>query len=216
MKIEITDFCKRQFERNASGTKIPTPIDEFQTRINQKTDEIEYLLNKMESEKTTSYESPMIRVMEGYKPFCKLVAIENFTKARVGTMQITNENYQYLRSGYSGRRDFELPVLSRWFELPLSPPKAKYLILILYSREQLLFEHNGNPETVGTPFELEGEWGIVSILGQKYNKEEPMTPITSMRNALDISEGGSGAPLDKDYYERAVGFWSNHAIVKQR
>ena len=218
MKIVVTDFAKRQFDRHAKGTKINVSVEEFESVVNIRSELIESLINKLgeSDENITEIESVEVKVIKGYAPFCKLVAIENFTKARVGSLRITNENYQYLRSGYSARQDSELPVLSRWFELPLSAPRAKYLMLVLYSREQLEKEHNDNPETAGTPFEMDGEWGIVSILGQQYNKEEPMTPVTAMRNALGREEGGSGEPLDKDYYNRAVGFWSNNAIVRSR
>ena len=43
-----------------------------------------------------------------------------------------------LRSGYSSRTEKELPVLTRWFPADAvgTPPTAKFLDLILYSREQ--------------------------------------------------------------------------------
>jgi len=82
--------------------------------------------------------------MNGYADFCKLVAIPNFTDARVGSLPITLENYQYIRSGYSARRDSELPVFSRWLELPLGKPKAEWLILVLYDKTQI--EKEGNLE----------------------------------------------------------------------
>jgi len=40
-----------------------------------------------------------------------------------------------------------------------------------------------------------------------------MTPITAMRNALGIDEGGSGVPLDKDKYFKCVDYWKKHASV---
>ena len=54
-------------------------------------------------------------------------------------LPITKENEPLLRSGYEARTEQELPVLVRWFpaeSLP-SPPVAKYLDIILYSREQI-------------------------------------------------------------------------------
>ena len=38
-----------------------------------------------------------------------------------------------------------------------------------------------------------------------------MTPITMLRNALGVEEGGSGVPLDRDAYRRAVAFWDANA-----
>jgi hypothetical protein len=46
------------------------------------------------------------------------------------------------------------------------------------------------------------------------DKEEPMKPITLMRNAHGIEEGGSGVPIDREKYLQAVEFWSNNATVK--
>jgi len=42
-------------------------------------------------------------------------------------------------------------------------------------------------------------------------EEMPMAPITMMRNALGVAEGGSGVPLDPEAYRRSVAFWSAHA-----
>ena len=36
-------------------------------------------------------------------------------------------------------------------------------------------------------------------------------PITMLRNALGVEEGGSGVPVDRDAYARSVAFWSVHA-----
>jgi len=41
--------------------------------------------------------------------------------------------------------------------------------------------------------------------------ETPMAPITMLRNALGVEEGGSGVPLDRAAYHRAVEFWRGHA-----
>lgn len=56
-------------------------------------------------------------------------------------------------------------------------------------------------------------WGIVSIKAQDVNYEIPMTPITSMRNALGKNEGGSGVPLDRKAYMEAYAYWNTHATV---
>ena len=41
-----------------------------------------------------------------------------------------------------------------------------------------------------------------------------MPPITQMRNALGREAGGSGRPIDRTAYARAVDFWERHAAVK--
>ncbi|KAG1387658.1 hypothetical protein G6F60_014031 [Rhizopus arrhizus] len=38
-----------------------------------------------------------------------------------------------------------------------------------------------------------------------------MAPITMMRNALGVEEGGSGVALDREAYQRSVAFWENNA-----
>jgi hypothetical protein len=42
-------------------------------------------------------------------------------------------------------------------------------------------------------------------------QETPLAPITIMRNALGVAEGGSGVSLDRDAYRRSVEFWNAHA-----
>ena len=58
------------------------------------------------------------------------------------------------------------------------------------------------------------DWGIVSIIGTLEPSEPPMPPITQLRNALGREEGGSGVPVDRDAYARAVAFWDAHAPVR--
>ncbi len=40
-----------------------------------------------------------------------------------------------------------------------------------------------------------------------------MNPITMMRNALGVSEGGSGQALTRDAYMASVKFWEVNALV---
>ena len=94
----------------------------------------------------------------------------------------------------------ELPVLVRWFE-GLEPPVAHYLVVILYSREQLAKE--------GTP--IAADWGVVGCMYTMEPEETPMAPITMLRNALGVEEGGSGVPIDREAYQRSVAFWRTHA-----
>ncbi len=201
MKIKLTSFSLRHFNKDFGGTKIlnMTP-SKFEDHINEFIHLNELRLNEY-------------NLINGYADFCKLLIIPNITDARVGSLPITLENYQYLRSGYSSRRDGELPVFSRWFELPLGKPRAKWLIIVLYSNEQLKKEALENPEH-NEIYDFESDWGVVAILGQMEPDEEPMKPETMLRNALGIKEGGSGVPLDRDKYLKSVEFWETHATVK--
>lgn len=220
MKIKITKFGERHFDKNFSGTKILNMSkEEVEKKINNELIFDTLKMNLNES-KYKSYQknNPNIKVMDGYAPFCKLVAIKNFTDAKVGSMPITLENYQYIRSGYSARRDSELPVFSRWLELPLGKPKAEWLIFVLYDKEQineeLRTDYKNNPDPHKKFYTFDADWGVVAILGQSHSGEEPMKPETMLRNALGKEEGGSGVALDREKYLKSVDFWKKNCTVK--
>ena len=145
-------------------------------------------------------EQDPVKVLPGYAPFCSLHVHRNWTSTRCLTIPVTDANRHQLRSAYEARNSSELPVLVRWFE-GLVPPVANYLIVILYSREQLAKE--------GSP--IEADWGIVGCMYTSAPEEIPMAPITMMRNALGVDEGGSGVPLDRNAYLRSVEYWGAHA-----
>lgn len=143
---------------------------------------------------------PPLRVLPGYAPFCQLQVHRNWTETRCLTVPITAANRHQLRSAYEARNPRELPVLVRWLE-GVIPPVAAYLVVILYSREQL--EREGD--------RIRGDWGVVGCLATAEPEEIPMAPITMMRNALGVAEGGSGVPLDRAAYQRSVEYWATHA-----
>jgi len=141
-----------------------------------------------------------LKVIDGYADFCRLHVHRNWTSTRCSVVPITDDNRYRLRSAYEARSKDELPVLVRWFK-GIEPPVASYLIPILYSREQLAKE--------GTP--TAADWGIVGCLYTLQPEEIPMVPITMLRNALGVGEGGSGVALDRAAYRRSVEFWQAHA-----
>ena len=144
-------------------------------------------------------EAPL-RVLDGYAPFCRLHVHRNWTSTKCSAIPITDANRHRLRSAYEARTPSELPVLVRWFE-DLEPPVAAYLVPILYDRAQLAKE--------GTP--IDADWGVVGCLYTMAPEEIPMVPITMLRNALGVEEGGSGVPIDREAYARSVAFWSANA-----
>ena len=145
-------------------------------------------------------EQPPLKVLDGYAPFCKLHVHRNWTPTRCLTIPITEANRHLLKTGYEARTKAELPVLTRWFE-GLEAPVADYLVVILYSREQLAKEGE----------RIDADWGIVGCLYTAAPEEIPMAPITMMRNALGVEEGGSGVALDREAYRRSVEFWERNA-----
>jgi len=152
---------------------------------------------------------------EGYAPFCKHLFVENFTPTTPGHLLITKENRHAMMSDYKAREAIELPVLMRWLDLRQLPSlkKAKFLDIILYSKEQITSECLA--QGLRDPDANEDyEYGIISVKPQDVDFELPMEPITILRNALGKEYGGSGERIDKDLYEKSVDFWSNHAVVK--
>ncbi|MCW8808871.1 MAG: DUF3228 family protein [Rhodanobacter sp.] len=150
-------------------------------------------------ERRLNEETPL-EVLQGYAPFCRLHVHRNWTSTRCMAVPITEANRHLLRSAYEARAKDELPVLVRWFE-GVDPPVAHYLLPILYHRDQLARE--------GSP--IDADWGVVGCLYTAEPEEIPMVPITMLRNALGVEEGGSGMPLDREAYRRSVAFWEVHA-----
>ena len=143
---------------------------------------------------------PPLATLPGYAPFCRLLVYRNWTSTRCSVVRITPANRHRLRTAYEARRRDELPVLVRWFE-GVRPPKANYLLPIVYDRGQLEREGVVSSAT----------WGIVGCLYTLAAEETPMAPITMMRNALGLAAGGSGVALDQEAYRRSVTFWQEHA-----
>ncbi len=150
------------------------------------------------------------KLHDGYAPFCKHLFLKNNSETVCSFAPITEDNQSLLNSGYLARRDGELEVLERWCE-GLEPPRAAFLDVILYSKEQLDLEAESGPDDEPAP---DCDWGIVSIIGTLDAVEPPMPPITQLRNALGAHEGGSGVAIDREAYARAVAFWERHAAVK--
>jgi len=191
----LDPFVLKQFDDpNYTGTHIDFEKEAFEERINE----------------LHEAGTPLV---DGYAPFCKHLFVPNFTPARIAYLAITRENEGKLRSGYEARTEQELPVLTRWFPAGTEPPPvASYLDIILYSREQIRKE----AMAMGRADELEEDapWGIISVKAQMVDFELPMQPITMMRNALGVEEGGSGIALDREKYAASVKFWAENAPLK--
>jgi len=226
--IKITDFALRHFDPKFGGTKISTDtisVEDFEEHLNG----FKNRYYDHPEERFIDKEAGHVRVdiLPGEYSFSRLLVMANITQCKTGSMPITIENSQYLRRGYSARRPGELPVLSDWIDLPYKHliPRAKYTVAVLYSKEQIDKEamrlykkslESDDIETIGMekPEPFGADWGVVAILGQMNPKAEPMKPITMMRNALGIEEGGNGEPIDKESYERSVKYWETHATVR--
>ena len=197
--VVVDPFCKRQFDAaSGKGPFINCRIAAFE----------EHIAGLFEDEAQLDQS-----IKAGYAPFCKHLFVPNFASATVNELLITPENEGLLRSGYSARTEKELPVLTRFFPADAvgTAPEAKFLDLILYSREQIKKENAamGGQDSASE----DAPWGIVSIKAQDVDHELPMQPITMMRNTM-ISEGGSGEQIDRAAYDAAVAYWSTHAPIQ--
>jgi hypothetical protein len=200
--LVVDPFCFRQFQeqdasKNYGGTVFSMSIADFENVANERFNEDS--------------------LQDGYAPFCKhIFLINDFTgeDARVNVLPLKG-NEDKVRTEYAARNDKELPVLQRFLPMdaiggPEKLPVAKYLDLILYSREQIQKETESMGKEVG---EETAPWGIVSIKAQMEDFELPMNPITQMRNGLGKDQGGSGIPIDRDSYMESVKYWSENVVV---
>eukprot|EP01040_Poterioochromonas_malhamensis_P009981 gene9983-10847_t len=192
----MDDFCIRQFNNPSyTGTHVTYDIEEFEKQIND------------------FYKSGKYPLVDGYAPFCKHLFVPNFANVDCGYLEITAESKPLIESGYEARKEGELPVLIEYVDRAKLPslPKATFLDIILYSREQIIKE---NIAMGSEPPKTDAPWGIISVKGQLNDFELPMQPITMMRNALGKAEGGSGVPLDREKYMASVAFWTKHVAIK--
>jgi len=203
-QLVVDAFCMRQWDANYVGTRL------IGTGITPES--LEKACNDyLESGKGT--------LQPGYAPFCKHLFIPNTLsdKIKSSVVEITKENAHLVKSGYEARTPKELPVLQRWMDSKDLPggmdglPSAKWLDVILYSREQIRKE---NAATGSPTADTDAPWGIISVKSQNDPFELPMTPITMMRNALGKEEGGSGVPLSREEYDKAVKYWENHVFIR--
>jgi hypothetical protein len=163
--LVVDRFCFRQFQeypqsKSYGGTVYSQSIEAFEEIANARF--------KAEDLK------------EGYAPFCKhLFLVNDFTgdDARVNVLPVEG-NEHLIRTEYVARNDKEVPILQRFIPLEAAGgmdklPQAKYLDLILYSREQIIKEN----ESTGKPAQDEtAPWGIVSVKAQMEDFELPMNP----------------------------------------
>lgn len=203
--ICMTDFAKRHFDPGFGGTKITDrTYEDFIEGVN------------MNLEIQDDLEHSRVRnVRKGDYEFSRLISFDNFTNARLSVLPLLPEYYPFIRTGYSSRNEDELPVLSEWLELPKRMydlrPVAKNLTIVLYSKEQVIAEAKKMKQVIP---KLEADWCVVAILAHNPEEQEPMKPITMLRNAAGKEYGGNGEPINEDKYRESVEFWSKNISLK--
>ena len=199
-KVEYDPFVTRQFSQNFSGTKVDPEIkDELLEVIN---DAYDYASTET--------------MLDSEWGFCKYLVLPNEFGVKCAVRPITLDIYPYIRTDYSQRTPEELAVLTRYVQLPpgFKSQEANYIVLVLYSKEQLQKEFKPKEEGQEFYFDDNVEWGIVSIMGTVLPHPDPLVPITIMRNSLGVEEGGNGESLNRKVYNESVEFWSKHILVK--
>ena len=193
----------RSFDKSRNSNYINMDKDEFTRKVNE--------LYKSES-----------MLVEGYAPFCKHLFVDNFVKGLKSChIEINKDTEKLIISKYDSRQKNELPVLIRYIDLnSIDKEKiddAKYLDLILYSKEQIISEMGEmkfEEKEINEMRNKDFNWGIISIKPLNVNHELPFVPMTIMRNALGKNEGGSGVPINRKKYMEEVEFWSKNVEIK--
>lgn len=199
-KIEYDPFVTRQFSQNFSGTKVDPEVKE----------ELLDVINDAYDYASTE------TMLDSEWSFCKYLVLPNEFGVKCAVREITLDIYPYIRTDYSQRTPEELAILTRYVQLPpgFKSVEANYIVLVLYSKEQLQKEFKPKEEGQEFYFDDSVEWGIVSIMGTMEPKPDPLVPITIMRNALGVEEGGNGETLNRESYNQSVEFWSKYILVK--
>ena len=202
-ELILDQFSFRSFDKTRTNNYINMGKEEFLKNVNE--------LYKSES-----------MLVDGYAPFCKHLFVPNFVKGLKSChIEITPETEKLIISKYDSRQKNELPVLIRYIDLNSVDkekiPDAKYLDLILYSKEQILSEMGEmkfEEKEIEALKKKDFDWGIISIKPLNVDHEIPFVPMTIMRNALGKNEGGSGVPIDRKKYMDGVEFWSKNVELK--
>jgi uncharacterized protein YunC (DUF1805 family) len=197
-KIILTDFFIETSTKN--NLFYDYDLDSLQKYINE-------FFNLSCKSNETSRENYSCKLQDGYASFCKLLFIENPTKATPFYIKREPFVYPYIRTEYNARTENELPVLIEYAKIPWKLESAKYLMVILYDKKQLEKE-------AGHEINNNFEYGVVGIRSVNEMIEPPLPPITIMRNSLGIEHGGSGVSINKQEYLNSVKFWSENITVK--
>lgn len=192
MNVEMCEFAERQYKEDFYGTRVS-----------------QGMVDQMIDLATNPYE-----IIPGYADFCCIAVLKNrdnsggYIFPELESLTIERSEVQALggelHCAYEARNENELAVLVDW-ATGVKPRKAEWIHLILYSREQMAKEGD----------EVTADWAIVSINGAVTQEVEPMRPITSMRNALGVEEGGSGVAIDRKAYQESVDFWSQYIMIRR-
>jgi len=133
----------------------------------------------------------------GYKLGVMMIPV-NPEKFRSGTIFITESTP--LQASFEARRIGEEPFINVLAKGPKSV--AKRVDVVVYSKEVL--DENNEATT-------NAEWEIVNICAYYNGTEDPMHPITMMRNFLGL-HGGTKGVFTAQQFAESIRFWGQHAM----
>jgi len=184
--VGINEFVKRQTKPDFAGTKVTTA-------------QLESFRKEAERQAQANTLKP------GYAPFVKIATVKDHL-VKCPIAKITPENKVLLKSRMTKRRDFEEEFEQRYFEAKdVEPIPSDHVDIILYSKEQLGKEPDGNPTG--------SDWDIISINAEPTSAGTPMAPETIKRNMKGTQGGGSGHQHSPEELSRSESFWANHAMI---
>ena len=195
--VQLIDFARRHFTSDFIGTKVTLYSANAWMKI----------LNDNKAGPASTYYNCdiVLKVLDGFAPFCKVIVCENFSKCMSGMARITESNRHLLNKAWRVRREGEDEYLATWFNAEdVEPEIAEYLHVIVYNREQLKAE--------GIELADGKEWGIVSINAEQVPYKVPMHPETMRRNRKGIEAGGNGHQHTDDEIAKAEQYhnqWAN-------
>lgn len=203
IKVILDEFVYKQFDKTKVKNYIDYPINDFESKLNE----------------IIQTEHPVLK--DGYADFCKHIFINNFVKGfKPRCLEINDETSKLIKTSYDARRESELPVLIRYIPIDSIDfnkiEDAKLIDIILYSKQQVLIEMKAmkeEPKKIEDMEKKDFDYGVVGIKPQNVDYELPMLPITMMRNALGVEEGGSGIKLDRQKYKESVNYWEKNVLI---
>ena len=104
-----------------------------------------------------------------------------------------------------GQEDVEEPYTAYWVEAQdVEVPKAEFLDIILYSRKHLKHEAElrNDPSLI-----IEGDWGVVTVLGVPTCEQTPPKRSTIERNSAGVDAGGNGKGVSKEQLAKSDQYW---------
>jgi hypothetical protein len=145
----VDPFCKRQFDEASKKTPfINCAIEDFEAKVNELAgaepklhDGYAPFCKHLFVPNFVGATVNVLPIMPENESLVTPAAPSNLFSALSAGALVADRRSCFamqLRSGYSARTEKELPVLSRWFPADAvgTAPAAKFLDLILYSREQ--------------------------------------------------------------------------------